>query len=86
MRDPQAKALPPTGSKPFRLPAHAGYALFGLALASLPLLRQLGLLPSSVISYLGNVWICAVAALGLNLLLGYSGLISLGTAGFMGLG
>ena len=35
---------------------------------------------------IGGALIFAMAALGLNLLLGYSGLISLGTAGFMGLG
>ena len=32
---------------------------------------------------IGGTIIYAIAALGLNLLLGYSGLISLGTAGFM---
>jgi len=35
---------------------------------------------------MGGVLVYSVVGLGLNLLLGYSGLISLGTAGFMGLG
>jgi branched-chain amino acid transport system permease protein len=39
----------------------------------------------SYITTLGGAFIFAIAALGLNILLGYSGLISLGTSGFMGL-
>ncbi len=62
------------------------FILFGALIATLPWLSEAGLMKSSTLSYLGNVLIYAVAALGLNLLLGYSGLISLGTAGFMGLG
>ena len=41
---------------------------------------------TSTLSTLGFTLIFAIVAMGLNLLLGYSGLISLGTAGFMGLG
>lgn len=62
------------------------FIFFGLLIAILPYLSTLGVLKSSTLNYIGNVLIYAVAALGLNLLLGYSGLISLGTAGFMGLG
>ncbi|MFP3155120.1 branched-chain amino acid ABC transporter permease [Lachnospiraceae bacterium ZAX-1] len=62
------------------------FCLFGLLLCVLVLLTNAGLMKTSTLSYLGNVLVYAVAALGLNLLLGYSGLISLGTAGFMGLG
>jgi branched-chain amino acid transport system permease protein len=62
------------------------YVLFGVALAMLPFLAEAGLMKSSTLNYLGNVLIYAIAALGLNLLLGFSGLISLGVAGFMGLG
>lgn len=62
------------------------FVLFGVILALLPLLSSAGIMKSSTLNYLGNVLIYAIAALGLNLLLGYSGLISLGTAGFMGLG
>jgi branched-chain amino acid transport system permease protein len=62
------------------------FVLFGVALAMLPFLAEAGLMKSSTLNYLGNVLIYAIAALGLNLLLGFSGLISLGVAGFMGLG
>jgi branched-chain amino acid transport system permease protein len=62
------------------------FLLFGLCLALLSPLQQASLLKSSTLNYIGNVLIYAVVALGLNLLLGYSGLVSLGTAGFMGLG
>lgn len=65
---------------------HLRFILFGLLIGCLPLLSSAGLMKSSTLAYIGNVFIYAVAALGLNLLLGYSGLISLGTAGFMGLG
>ncbi|MDR2654834.1 MAG: branched-chain amino acid ABC transporter permease [Oscillospiraceae bacterium] len=62
------------------------FIAFGAVLALLPVLQSAGLMKASTLSYLGNVLIYAVVALGLNLLLGYSGLISLGTAGFMGFG
>jgi branched-chain amino acid transport system permease protein len=66
--------------------SYVRFVLFGLCLCLLPALQQAGALKSSTLSYIGNVLIYAVVALGLNLLLGYSGLVSLGTAGFMGLG
>ncbi|MDR1978201.1 MAG: branched-chain amino acid ABC transporter permease [Synergistaceae bacterium] len=66
--------------------AYLRFVLFGLLIATLPLFSSLGLMKSSTLNYIGNVLVYAVAALGLNLLLGYAGLISLGTAGFMGLG
>lgn len=66
--------------------AHVRYLLFGLALCLLPALAAAGVMKSAYLINLGGVMIYAVAAMGLNLLLGYSGLISLGTAGFMGLG
>lgn len=62
------------------------FMLFGLVLFLLPVLTSAGILKSSYITTIGGVLIYTIAALGLNLLLGYSGLISLGTAGFMGLG
>lgn len=62
------------------------YLIFGLAICLLPLLARSGIMPSSFLVILGGVIIYSVVALGLNLLLGYSGLISLGTAGFMGMG
>lgn len=60
------------------------FVLFGVVLSLLPLFVIFGILPSSYITLIGGVIIYSISALGLNLLLGYSGLISLGTAGFMG--
>jgi len=60
------------------------FVLFGVVLSLLPLFVIFGILPSSYITLIGGVVIYSISALGLNLLLGYSGLISLGTAGFMG--
>lgn len=71
--------------KVFRNP-YLRYILFGVVIALLPLLAKSGIMPSSFLVNLGGVLIYSIVALGLNLLLGYSGLISLGTAGFMGLG
>ncbi|NCB74409.1 MAG: branched-chain amino acid ABC transporter permease [Clostridia bacterium] len=62
------------------------FVLFGLILSMLPALTSGGILKTSWIGIIGGTIIYSIAALGLNLLLGYSGLISLGTAGFMGLG
>lgn len=64
---------------------HFQFILFGILLCTIPLLSQIGILKSSHITTIGGTLIYAIAALGLNVLLGYSGLISLGTAGFMGL-
>lgn len=62
------------------------FVLFGLVLATLPIMAQtFPFIKSGYIITIGGTLIYAIAALGLNLLLGYSGLISLGTAGFMGL-
>lgn len=66
--------------------AHVQYLIFGALIACLPLLAESGFMKTSTLSTLGFVLIYAIVAMGLNLLLGYSGLISLGTAGFMGLG
>ena len=62
------------------------FVLFGLILSLLPALTGGGILKTSWLGIIGGTIIYTIAALGLNLLLGYSGLISLGTAGFMGLG
>ncbi|NLC42346.1 MAG: branched-chain amino acid ABC transporter permease [Erysipelothrix sp.] len=62
-----------------------GYLLIGLAFASVVLLVNMGVAKVSYLNVFGATMIYTIVALGLNLLLGYSGLISLGTAGFMGL-
>ncbi len=45
-----------------------------------------GVIPNSFVYALGNTMIYAIIAVGFCLLLGYSGLASLGTAGFIGVG
>jgi branched-chain amino acid transport system permease protein len=65
---------------------HLQFIAFGIILALLPTLGPAIGLKTSTLQTLGFVLIYSIVALGLNLLLGYSGLISLGTAGFMGLG
>lgn len=62
------------------------FILFGIVVSLLPVLVNAGLIKTSWIGILGGTIIYTIVALGLNILLGYSGLISLGTAGFMGLG
>ncbi len=66
--------------------SHVQFLILGAALLLLPVLSANGIIKTSTLSTLGFVLIYAIVAMGLNLLLGYSGLISLGTAGFMGLG
>ncbi|NLW40464.1 MAG: branched-chain amino acid ABC transporter permease [Tissierellia bacterium] len=65
---------------------YSDYLLFGLLLTLLPILVELRLLRYSYLTTVASILIYSIVALGLNILLGYSGLISLGTAGFMGLG
>jgi len=62
------------------------YILIGLALASLPIIQEMGLIGRGTVTIWAQIIFYAVVAIGLNVLLGYSGLVSLGTAGFMGLG
>ena len=65
---------------------HLQFIVFGVILALLPTVGPALGMKTSTLQTLGFVFIYSIVALGLNLLLGYSGLISLGTAGFMGLG
>ena len=60
------------------------YIAIGLILAIIPLLSDFGIIGGWTIRVYGSIIFYAIAALGLNVLLGYSGLVSLGTAGFMG--
>ena len=62
------------------------YVLIGIGLALLPTLQGMGLIMTSTVTFWGLIIMYAIVALGLNVLLGYSGLVSLGTAGFMGVG
>lgn len=60
--------------------------LFAIIMVVLQLLSMAGKIPASFMYALGNTMIYAIAAIGFCLLLGYSGLASLGTAGFIGIG
>ncbi|MGS0971758.1 MAG: branched-chain amino acid ABC transporter permease [Candidatus Izemoplasmataceae bacterium] len=62
------------------------FVVFGLLLCLVALLPHLGLMNFGTMSIIAYITIYAVTALGLNILLGFSGLISLGTAGFVGAG
>ena len=62
------------------------YIILGLILAALPTLQSMGLIRSGTLQSFGTIVFYGIVALGLNVLLGYSGLVSLGTAGFMGFG
>lgn len=60
--------------------------IFGFLLLLLQIVGQTGLVQPSMISFTTTVLIRYIAALGFLLLLGYTGLASLGTAGFIGFG
>ena len=64
----------------------AQIALMGVVLTLIQVLALQGMLSSYFAYALGNTLIYAIVAIGFCLLLGYSGLASLGTAGFIGLG
>jgi branched-chain amino acid transport system permease protein len=67
---------------PIRQDRVALFALLAVALAAVPLLASPYLLSAILIPFL----IFALAALGLNILTGYAGQLSLGTAAFMAVG
>lgn len=69
----------------FRHPV-AGYAAFALVLAVMQMLSGLGVVSSSFVTAVGSTIIFVIIGLGFCLLLGYSALASLGTAGFIGIG
>ncbi len=62
------------------------FALLAVALLVIAVLPHLGLMRFSTMSIYAYTAIYTVVALGMNILLGFSGLISLGTAGFIGAG
>lgn len=59
------------------------YIIFGIIAILVPILMQV---KGSTITLLASIGIIAIATLGFNILLGYSGQISLGHGAFMGLG
>ena len=60
--------------------------IFTVIVAVLQLLAMAGVIQASFVQAVGNTMIYAVIAIGFCLLLGYSGLASLGTGGFIGIG
>lgn len=60
--------------------------IFCIVLAALQLMSGAGIIPNAFVYALGNTLIYAIVAIGFCLLLGYAGLASLGTAGFIGVG
>lgn len=71
-----------------RLRSHpvTGYAVFALVLMAMQLLAGLDVISSSFVTAVGSTIIFVIIGLGFCLLLGYSALASLGTAGFIGIG
>ncbi len=62
------------------------FALFGAVLLLLFIGKIPGIVPTDIITTLFNVMMYAIMAIGFCMLLGYAGLASLGTAGFVGIG
>lgn len=62
------------------------FMTLGLVLILISVFAQNGILPSTLTDALSSTIIYAIIAIGFCLLLGYSGLASLGTAGFAGIG
>ena len=73
-------------SKSFTKSPPIRYILFGVLLSFAPMLISAEIMEYSTLSTIALLIIYTIVALGLNLLLGFSGLISLGTAGFIGFG
>ena len=62
------------------------YGVFAIVLVLTQMLSNAGLISSSFVKAIGTTIIYCIVALGFCLLLGYSALASLGTAGFIGIG
>lgn len=62
------------------------FVLFGLLFATIGFLPHLDIIKWGTMGVFAYIAIYTIVALGLNLLLGFSGLISLGTAAFIGAG
>lgn len=63
-----------------------GFAVFALVLMAMQSLSTEGYVSSSFVTAIGSTVIFVIVGLGFCLLLGYSALASLGTAGFIGIG
>lgn len=60
--------------------------IFVIVLSVVQLLNMRGLVSTSFVQAIGNTLVYAIVAIGFCLLLGYSGLATLGTGGFIGVG
>lgn len=63
-----------------------GFIILAIALVILQVLQMLGIGKVSMVNAIGGAMIYSIVGLGFSILLGYAGLASLGTAGFIGLG
>lgn len=73
-------------SGPIRKKPQYSFIVFGLVFASIGFLPHINVIKWGTMGIFAYIAIYTIVALGLNLLLGFSGLISLGTAGFIGAG
>ena len=64
----------------------SGFALFALVLVAMQVLSSVGAVSASFVTAVGSTIIFVIIGLGFCLLLGYSALASVGTAGFIGIG
>ena len=60
--------------------------VFVIVLSAIQFLNLQGMISSSFVQAVGNTLIYSIVAIGFCLLLGYSGLATLGTGGFIGIG
>jgi len=63
-----------------------GFILLGVALLLIRRFAESGTISPSLYKSISSMMIYSIIALGFSLLLGYAGLASLGTAGYVGLG
>ena len=70
----------------FRAHPVTAFAVFSLVLVLMQMLSKEGMVSSSFVTAIGSTIIFVIVGLGFCLLLGYSALASLGTAGFIGIG
>ena len=65
---------------------NTSFAVFAIVLVAMQVLSGNGYISSSFVNAVGSTLIFVIVVLGFCLLLGYSALASLGTAGFIGIG
>ena len=63
-----------------------GVFIAAIVMVLIQVLGSFGIIESNIVENLAKLWIYIIVGLGFTLLLGYAGLASLGTAGFIGLG